>query len=57
MFLTLERAGGEQCVWGCVFVWGVLELCVEKARSEAVGAFMKRLIEEEKFLSSVSVSS
>lgn len=35
-----------------VFVWiksrqGVLESCVEEVRSEAVGTFMKRLIEKE----------
>lgn len=40
-----------------VFVWGVLESCVDEARSEAVSAFIKRLIEEEKPLFSMSVSS
>lgn len=48
VFLTLQRAGGEQRVCVGVFVWGVLELCVAEARTEAVSAFMRRLIVKEK---------
>ena len=40
-----------------VFVWGVLELCVEEARSESVSAFIKRLIEKANPLFSMSESS
>ena len=57
VFLTMQRAGGEQRVCVGVFVWGVLELCVAEARSEAVSAFMRRLIEKEKPLFSMSVRS